>query len=199
MDMDPYASNREHPERHCKSLSMVPFSSDDRHQDFDIWIIQFEDSINRSFNPHTQKRHHQLCIKWLPGHLSPDAFVIWRRCKNQDWIQLKEELSQAFDDPLFRVEWETNLKAYIWHEQDESLRNYCSNVKRYVDKYEKGMADFPGLKAAQYYIRFFSGLPVDYQEEVQMRLPFGKRSVDRAFDICVSYFLTKKTRTTPVF
>ena len=138
-------------------------------------------------------------MKWLPGHLSPDAFVIWRRCKNQDWIQLKEELSQAYDDPLFRMVWESNLKAYVWDEHTESLSSYRSNVMRYVDKYETKMTDFPALKAAQYYIRFFNGLPEDYREEVQLRLPFGKRSVDHAFDICISYFLIKKARTTPVF
>ena len=195
---DFYAWNRQRPETSCESISIEPFSIDDNSQDFNTWIRQFEDRINRGFNPHSEERHHRLCLQCLPGHLSSDAFAIWLRCKDKkDWTHVKEELRLAYDDPVFRMKWKTNPRAYIWDEQNESLSSYCSNVKHYVDNYETAIATIPEAVHTQYYTRFVSGLPDEYQDEVKRRMPSRKQDVDHALDICIRFQLVKRKMSHP--
>ena len=103
-------------------------------RDFDVWIAQCEEAVNRGTNPHSRSRHERYCLQWLPSYLDADAFVILKRCKNQkNWTRLKEELRLEFEDPTLRAEWENNPVAYKWDENKESLPTYCSKIKRYVD------------------------------------------------------------------
>ena len=190
---DDYAVNRENLETGCKSLPIKQFNPEDKNQDFDIWISQFEDAVNRGHNPHSKRRHHNYCLRWLPSYLNPDAYVVMRRCTNRnDWEALKKELQAEFEDPTIRVEWRSNLKAYVWDENKESLTTYCSKVKRYVDTFDTDIADVPKAKKNQYYIRFFSGLPTDYQKQIKMGTSSRKQDVDRALDVCLRYHSVKK-------
>ena len=190
---DEYAVNRENLETQCKSLPIKQFNPEDKSLDFDIWINQFEDAVNRGHNPHSMRRHHNYCLKWLPSYLNPDAYVVMKRCKNRNsWEDLKQELQAEFEDPTIRVEWKSNLKAYVWDESKESLTTYCSKVKRYVDTFDKDIADVPKARNGQYYIRFFSGLPTDYQKQIKMGTSSKKQNVDRALDVCLRYQSVKK-------
>ena len=190
---DDYAVNRESLETQCKSLPIKLFNPEDKTQDFDIWVSQFEDAVNRGHNPHSKRRHHNYCLRWLPSYLNPDAYVVMRRCKNRNnWEDLKRELQAEYEDPTIRVEWRSNLRAYVWDESKESLTTYCSKVKRYVDTFETDIADVPQAKSNQYYIRFFSGLPTDYQKQIKMGTSSKKQNVDRALDVCLRYQSVKK-------
>ena len=190
---DDYALNRERPETHCKSLSIKHFSSDDKSQDFDIWISQFEEAVNRGLNPHSKRRHYNYCLKWLPGYLNSDAYVIWKRAQNRaDWDLLKTELAHEFEDPTIRIKWTTNEVAYEWDEHKESLTLYCAKIKRYVDKYDTDIAGVPRAVRNQYYSRFFNGLPDDYQNQVKMGMSSKKRDINRALDICIRYQTLKQ-------
>ena len=180
--------NRENFETTCKSLPIKQFNPEDKNLDFDIWISQFEDAVNRGHNPHSKRRHHNYCLRWLPSYLNPDAYVVMKRCKNRgNWEELKKELQAEYEDPTIRVEWRSNLKAYVWDENEESLTTYCSKVKRYVDTFDSDLAGVPEAKRNQYYIRFLSGLPDDYQKQIKMGTSSRKQNVDRALDVCLRY------------
>ena len=73
-----YAFNREKRETSCESIDIEEFSMSNKEQDFTIWITQFEDAVNRGFNPHSRRRHQNYCLQWIPGSLSTDAFSIWQ-------------------------------------------------------------------------------------------------------------------------
>ena len=185
--------NRENFETTCKSLPIKQFNPEDKNLDFDIWISQFEDAVNRGHNPHSKRRHHNYCLRWLPSYLNPDAYVVMKRCKNRgNWEELKKELQAEYEDPTIRVEWRSNLKAYVWDESKESLTTYCSKVKRYVDTFDSDIAGVPEAKRNQYYIRFLSGLPTDYQKQIKMGTSSRKQNVDRALDVCLRYHSIKK-------
>ena len=193
---DEYAMNRERLETRCKYLSVKQFSVEDKNQDFDIWISQFEDAVNRGLNPHSKRRHYRYCMHWLPGYLNADAYIIWKRHKQcQDWVELKKILRQEYEDPTIRVNWKANPKAYVWDEQKESLTTYCSKVKRYVDTFDTDIAQIPEAVQNQYYIRFFNGLPPDYQDQVRMGTTSKKQNVDRALDICIRYQAVKSGKS----
>ena len=76
---DGYDGNRRRSERpgsSSKSLYMDKFSSTNKEQDFSVWVRQFEDAINRSFNLHSRRRHHEYCLQWLPSLLHTEAYAI---------------------------------------------------------------------------------------------------------------------------
>ena len=191
---DEYAINRERLETYPKTLAVKQFSWEDKNQDFDIWINQFEDAVNWGTNPHSQRRHFRYCLQWLPTYLGPDAYSIWKRSKHRksDWVELKKELRQEYEDPIIRSEWKSNLSAYTWDESKESLHTYCSKVKRYVDTFDTDLADAPLARQGQYYIRFVSGLPEDYQKQIRMAMPTKKQCIDKAYDVSIRYQATKK-------
>ena len=192
---DEYATNRERLETHCKSLSIKQFSSEDKTQDFDIWVSQFEEAVNRGTNPHSRRRHYRYCLQWLPGYLSTDAYVIWKRHRNcKDWVELKGILRDEYEDPLVKAEWKNNTNALPWDEEKEPLTTYCSKIKRYVDLFDTEIADVPAAKKVQYYQRFFNGMPLDYQDQITMGLAPKKREVHRALDICIRFQIIKKNR-----
>ena len=100
---------------------------------------------------------------------------------------MKRELEDLYEDKLVKSNWKTNLKAYIWDERTVPLQTYATMVKRQVDKFESELADVPLAKKAQYYLRFVSGLPDDYVQQVRMAMPSKKADIDRALDVCIRY------------
>ena len=196
-ESDIYAHNRERPEsKKCKEINIEHFSLEDEEQDFSTWICQFEDAVSRHLNPHSQHRHHQECLRWLPSVLKTEAYAVWSRAENRktNWKKLKSELESAFDDGNLQSEWKSNLKAYPWDEDKQSLQNYCARVKCLVDKYEKGMANCPAARKAHYFLRFVNGLPDDYVEHIKLSLSPKCNDVDKARDVCIQFQSVKRSR-----
>ena len=191
---DGYEGNRERKETFCKSLPIKDFSPSNKEQDFALWILQYENAVNRSTNPHSKRRHHKYCMQYLPNTLETDAFAIWQRAENAatNWEALKAELITAFEDPTIRAEWKTNMKAFMWDEDNMSLQAYSARVKRYVDTFDNEIATTPAAKKAQYYIRFVNGLPDDYIEQTKMVI--RSNNMDKAMDICICFQSIKKAR-----
>ena len=196
---DGYDGNRRRSERpgsSSKSLYMDKFSSTNKEQDFSVWVRQFEDAINRSFNPHSRRRHHEYCLQWLPSLLHTEAYAIWERAdaRKTDWEKLKNELELTYEDPAMRTEWKNNLEAYLWDEKRVPLWNYCAKVKRYVDTFETEMAECPAALKGQYYLRFFNGLPGDHQGQVTLSLTAKSQDVEKAMDVCLRFQSFKKNQ-----
>ena len=193
---DEYAENRLCLERDPKRIEIQEFNSSGK-VDFDIWVGKYEVAINQGRNPHSKRRHHKYCLKHLPMYLDSNAYVIWKRSAHRktNWEELKKELRREFEDPIIRSEWKGNLRAYVWDESKETLHTYCSKVKRYVDTFEDELVDGSKAKLDQYYLRFKSGLPDDYQDQVRMAMPTHKQSVEKAYDVCLRFQATKKSKT----
>ena len=187
---DGYADNRETLEFRCRNLTGIKeFDSTDKNGNFNIFITKFEDAVNRCHNPHSKRRHHKYCLKWLPSFLSTDAFTVWRRSlhRKTNWEELKKELRKEFEDPIIRSEWKSNLKAYTWDKAMETLHSYCSKVKGYVDTFEPDLEEGSRAKLDAYYTRFVSGLPDDYQKQIKLNVPTNKQTISRAYDISLRY------------
>ena len=196
-ESDEYAYNRGRPEiKNCKKIEICLFSPDNKELDFAIWVNQFEGAVNRCLNPHSRRRHHQACLIWLPSVLKADAYSIWSRAEHKTtiWASLRAELETAFEDGSVRTEWKTNLKAYTWDEENQTLHSYCAKVKSLVDNFETEMSDCPAARKAQYFLRFVNGLPEDYLEYIRLGLPPKCKDVDKARDVCMQFQAVKKLR-----
>ena len=194
-DDDGYAVNREQRETTCKSISLKNFSLSNKDQEFPIWIEQFEDAVNRGHNPHSLRRHHNYCLRWLPGSLETDAYAIWKECQHarSNWVELKKELEEKFEDPAIRKEWKSNPKALMWDEYGETLQSFLAKVKRKVNTYDSDIAKTEESRAALYTARFTSGMPDDYISNLSLNMPTKKQKVEKALEICVRFQAYKKS------
>ena len=194
---DGYAVNRENKEMTCKSISIKPFSISNKDQDFPIWVQQFEEAVNRGHNPHSQRRHYNYCLRWLPGSLDMDAYAIWCECTHakSNWIELKKELEEKFEDPAVRKEWRTNPKALMWDEGKESLQAFAAKVKRKVNTYDAEFAVTEAAKANNYCTRFMSGMPDDYIQHLNLNMSAKNQRLEKALEICVRLQAYKKAAT----
>ena len=191
---DGYAVNRERRETTCKSIPLRSFSLANKDQEFPIWIEQFEDAVNRGHNPHSLRRHHNYCLQWLPGSLETDAYAIWKECHNarNNWVELKKELEEKFEDPAIRKEWRSNPKALMWNEHGETLQSFLAKVKRKVNTYDSDIAKTEEARAALYTTRFTNGMPDDYINHLNLNMPTKKQKVEKALEICVRFQAYKK-------
>lgn len=195
---DGYDINRERPERpiySSKSLHMDKFSGE-KGQNFGVWVRQYEGGIKRCVNPHSKRRHQVYNLEWLPTMLQTEAYAIWEKTEHRstDWEKLKVELELTFEDPTMRTEWRNNLRAYKWDEHNVPLKTYCVKVKRDVDTFDSEIAECPKALKAQYYLRFFNGLPEDYQGQVTLSLTAENQDIDKAMDVCLRFQAYKKNQ-----
>ena len=126
--------------QYCKKVNIDTYSSTNKDQDLVIWVNQFEEAVKQQLNPHSKKRHHKQCLKWLTLSLASDAYSIWQRTDHNrtDWVLLRAELEEAFEDTEVRSHWKSNMKAYTWDEK-QPLREYRAKVERYVDTFDKAL------------------------------------------------------------
>ena len=193
-DDDGYAVNREKRETTCESIDIEEFSMSNKEQDFPIWISRFEEAVNRGFNPHSKRRHHNYCLQWLSGSLDHDAYSIWRDCENKsDWEELKLELEDKFEDPAVRREWRNNPFALKWKEHEESLQTFVAKVKRKVNRYDKDLAPTVAAKELLYYTRFCNGMPDDYADHLILKMPSKKPKLEKALEECVRFQAYKRS------
>ena len=193
-DDDGYAVNRERRETACKNIPLRSFSLANRDQEFPIWIEQFEDAVNRGHNPHSLRRHHNYCLQWLPGSLETDAYAIWKECQHarNNWVELKKELEEKFEDPAIRKEWRSNPKALLWDEHGETLQSFLAKVKRKVNTYDSDIAKTEESRKALYTTRFTNGMPDDYISHLNLNMPTKRQTVEKALEICVRFQAYKK-------
>ena len=128
--------------------------------------------------------------------LQTEAYAIWEKTEHRstDWEKLKAELELTFEDPTMRTEWRNNLKAHKWDEYNVPLKSYCAKVKRNVDTFDSKIAECPKALKAQYYLRFFSDLPEDYQDQATLNLTAGYQDIDKAMEVCLRFQSFKKNQ-----
>ena len=56
------------------------------------------------------------------------------------------------------------------------------------------MLQCPKAVKAQYYLRFFNGLPEDYQGQVTLSLTAKQQDIDKAMDVCLRFQSFKKNQ-----
>ena len=191
---DGYSYNCLRPETICDDVFITPYSMANKDQEFPLWINQFEEAVNLSFNPHSQLRHFAYCLQWLPGSLEADAYSIWKECQyaRSDWVKLKEELKGKFEDPAERKDWFSNPHALKWDEENESLHIFASKVRRKVNTFDSQYADSEAARAPLYFTRFMNGMPKDYFRYLTLRLPSRCQSLEKALEISVQFQAYKR-------
>ena len=128
--------------------------------------------------------------------LKPDAYAIWQRAEHKltNWEELRAELEEAFEDSDVRTEWQSNMKAFVWDEV-QPLRVFRAKVERYVDTFDKVIANNPTAKKVQYYLRFVNGLPSDYYEYIILSMPSKCTDINKALEACLRFQSTKKRKS----
>ena len=121
---------------------------------------------------------------------------MYEKCKSKnDWVKLRSELEDKFDDPVIRENWKTDNEAYMWDPETVPLQTYYSNVLRLCDKYDTEIRTCQPARVKGYYNRFCNGLPEKYKDHVILSMGATKdKTIERAYDIAGAYHLNKKRK-----
>ena len=183
-----YEANADLKEMSAGRLQIKHFDFADSAADWSQWGTRYESAIFNQCNPKDRDRHARLNLKWVSTYLNDASFAIWNRCKHKSdsWHKLKAELDDAFDDPKIRANWSTDVAAYKW-DQIIPLKQYASNVQRYVQKFDKCIVGVPSALQKSYYSRFLNGLPAEYKDQIDGNLPDGKETIERALAMAIKF------------
>ena len=153
-----------------------------------LWISQFEEAVKQLVNPYSERAHWKLCMRLLPLSLDSEAYSIWQNAENRrsDWVKLRIELEEAFEDTEVRMLWKSDMKAYIWDEI-QPLQHYRANVEQYVDTFDKDLCNNSSAKKSLYYTRFLNGLPEDYSDHVTLSLSTDCMDIADALEACLRF------------
>ena len=156
--------------------------------DWGQWSVRFERAVQVATNAHGQSRLEELYLLWISLKLSDEAQPIYARCVHKDtnWLLLKDELAEAFEDPLFRRKWARYKDAYK-KPHDMSLQVYKANITSFVNRYSPALATDPSSYSMELYIRFVNGLEPDWKEYIEESTPYGKETLDNAYCQALKY------------
>ena len=139
-------------------------------------------------NAYGPQRLGELCLMWISLKLPETAQPIYSKCKNKDtdWDLLKSELEEGLEDPKMRRDWVRNVGAYK-KPKDISLQVYRAKVTGYVHKYSPAVVNDPKAYNEELYNRFVHGLEVDWREYIEESIPYGKETIDNAYNQAMKY------------
>ena len=154
---------------------------------------RFRRAVKTVTNAATEERLDELCLMWFPLKLPDEAQSIYQGCqhKDSDWNLLVEELEEKMEDPVIRRNWVRDLGAYK-RPAGMSLQVYKANVLGYVHKYSPAVVHCPKSYEMECYNRFVHGLELDWREAIDAGIPFGKETMERAYNQAIKYELRRK-------
>ena len=154
---------------------------------------RFRRAVKTVTNAATEERTDELCLMWLPLKLPDEAQSIYQGCEHKDsnWELLIKELEELMEDPIIRRNWSRNLGAYK-RPAGMSLQVYKANVLSYVHKYSPAVVKDPKSYEMECYNRFVHGLEFDWREAIDAGIPFGKETIERAYNQAIKYELRRK-------
>ena len=161
--------------------------------DWREYAKRFRRAVKTVTNAETEERLDELCLLWIQLKLPDEAQSIYQGCasKDVDWESLVDELDEGFEDPLIRRNWIRDLAAYK-RPAGMSLQVYKANVIGFVNKYSPAVVKDPKAYAMELYNRFVHGLEPDWREAIDDAIPFGKETIDRAYNQAIKYELKRK-------
>ena len=157
------------------------------------YATRFRRAVKTVTNALTEERTDELCLMWFPLKLPDEAQSIYQGCEHKDsnWELLIEELEELMEDPIIRRNWSRNLGAYK-RPAGMSLQVYKANVLSYVHKYSPTVVKDPKSYEMECYNRFVHGLEFDWREAIDAGIPFGKETIERAYNQAIKYELRRK-------
>ena len=157
------------------------------------YATRFRRAVKTVTNALTEERTDELCLMWFPLKLPDEAQSIYQGCEHKDsnWELLIKELEEQMEDPIIRRNWSRNLGAYK-RPAGMSLQVYKANVLSYVHKYSPAVVKDPKSYEMECYNRFVHGLEFDWREAIDAGIPFGKETIERAYNQAIKYELRRK-------
>ena len=157
------------------------------------YATRFRRAVKTVTNAATEERTDELCLNWFPLKLPDEAQSIYQGCqhKDSDWKLLIEELEEKMEDPVIRRNWVRDLGAYK-RPAGMTLQVYKANVLGYVHKYSPTVVNDPRSYEMECYNRFVHGLEFDWREAIDAGIPFGKETIERAYNQAIKYELRRK-------
>ena len=154
---------------------------------------RFRRAVKTVTNAATEERLDELCLLWFPLKLPDEAQSIYQGCehKESDWNLLVEELDEKMEDPVIRRNWVRDLAAYK-RPAGMSLQVYKANVLGYVRKYSPAVVNCQKSYEMECYNRFVHGLELDWREAIDAGIPYGKETIERAYNQAIKYELRRK-------
>ena len=159
------------------------------------YAVRFLRAVKTVTNAATPERVKEIALLWIPLKLPEEAQPIYQACqhKDTDWDLLVEELEEGMEDPLIRRNWVRDLGAYK-KPTDMTMQVYKANVHGYVTKYSPGVLNDPKALQTELYNRFVHGLEPEMREDIDSSIPFGKETIERAYNIAIKYELKIKSK-----
>ena len=182
-----------HYEKIPTDIPITKFAYGKAGADWREYAKRFRRAVKTVTNAATDERLDELCLLWIQLKLPDEAQSIYQGCasKDTDWDMLVDELDEGFEDPLIRRNWIRDLGAYK-RPAGMSLQVYKANVIGYVHKYSPAMVKDPKAYAMELYNRFVHGLEPEWKEAIDEAIPFGKETIDRAYNSAIKYELKRK-------
>ena len=125
---------------------------------------------------------------WIPLKLAAGAQPIYNKCEHRDknWPLLRAELAEALEDPRIKRRWARHPDAYK-KPANVTLQVYRANIIGYVNKYSPAVVADKEAYSMELYNRFVNGLEVDWREYLEDTIPFGKETLDNAYNQALKY------------
>ena len=184
----PTGSMRSNYEKVPHNIPIQKFPYGTPGANFKQWVNRFEGAVQVGTNCRGDDRLHELCLQWIPFKMNDDAISIYEQCpsKKRSWPLLKEELGKALEDTQIRRAWVRSLGAYK-KPADMSLQLYKAKVTSMVAEYSSATLSDPTAHSNELYNRFVWGLDKDWRESIEDSIPYGKETLDNAFNQALKY------------
>ena len=125
--------------------------------DFDEWIVMFENAVVLACNPLNDARKKELWRMWLPYKLDDSTRMIYNNCVKQVWAERKAEFRSLLRSPEEKYRWRAGHTRLVWDGED-SFHVLATKVKRTLDR------NMDAPTQSDYYHEFRNALPENYQE-----------------------------------
>ena len=175
-------------ERVTGDIPIEKFEYGKEEADWVDWSLRFERAVQAATNAYGRDRLEELCLMWIPLKLAAGAQPIYNKCEHRDknWPLLRAELAEALEDPRIKRRWARHPDAYK-KPANVTLQVYRANIIGYVNKYSPAVVADKEAYSMELYNRFVNGLEVDWREYLEDTIPFGKETLDNAYNQALKY------------
>ena len=146
-------------ERGASSIPCPDYNSNE--DNFDVWILTFENAVNVATNAQTAARKQELYKMWLPLKLDKEAQAVLAQVPAGATYEVTvARLKELLTDEIEVYKWRSHQTQIIW-DGKESFQALATRIKNKVDRFEKDLS--PQGKVWAYFFRFRAALPPLYQ------------------------------------
>ena len=180
-----------------RGASSIPCQDYDSNQDdFDSWILIFENAVNVATNAQTHARQQVLYKQWLPLKLDEEAKAILEQIPaDAIYADTISQLKELLLDEIEIYKWKSYQKTIVW-DKKESFQALATRVKKAVDKYDKDL-NAQG-KIWEYFFRFRAALPkTPYQDQIDTSIPKNAKTLENAKELALRVQMTQQNPGDP--